>query len=266
MSNVKTITELLMFPAGEPVIACRGKVSKVFRHYTGQSKRKGAKVGDLFKLQHLILEDPADPTATIKVVLDDRDALPADWKGKVMALLANGRKEGLTIEDEVLDGGTYPMLRVSPAAEISPLSATTTESAKESAPAIVNAEIVETPPAEPEPPTPAKPQPAPQSVAPSKAEAPPAAKPTGLKPEEAAQLYQRAIVDCKMQAGRTSNLWRIAYKTARQTRVDLLKEMKEDMTEAMYESFVSHIAARLVQLDLDKQLPVQALSAVEGEK
>lgn len=110
--RVVPIKELAVLTLGETVPSVRGKLTAIYDRKTGQGQN-----GE-WSLQNCEL---TDSTGKIKVKLDDRDALPKDWRGREVYISCNNGDKGLTgikIKEETYKGNTSRILSVTESAHL----------------------------------------------------------------------------------------------------------------------------------------------------
>jgi hypothetical protein len=110
--RILTVSEVLQRGKGELVPSIQGKVTFVSDLFSGTN------ASGEWRLQNLGL---SDGLTEIKIKITDREMIPADWKGRQVALLCKEGAKGLTglrVEEDSYKGHTRKILKVTPSAII----------------------------------------------------------------------------------------------------------------------------------------------------
>jgi len=253
MPTVKSIAAVAELDPGELLSACKGKVKTVMTYHAGKVKQ-GPRTGEDFSIQNIILQDLGDPSVTITAKFDGREEIPASWRGKVLNLVANAGKKGLSglkMVEDTYKGKTTKVLKVTGSAEVTPgIDPEVAGSADDDPGQDGNRpESPQDEPGQQEPPG--------ATQRPKHAQTGQGAtKPSqGLTDEEKAALDAADVKEGKKLACRLANTWLIAYAAARRARVRLVTERKEDLTEEMFKSFVSTLCIQMFRENAHLKLP-----------
>jgi hypothetical protein len=265
---VKTVKQLVeTVDIGENVSACKGKVKAVFKFFTGPSKRKGAKKGEVYQIQNFILQDLEDAEFEITAVSNGRDELPRDWVGKTIHLVAYNGERGLTglktKENKWTDkDGTEhedKVLWITPTAEISLGGMKKTQESSEPEPDEVPNE--DEPESAQDDSEPVKTQQKPKSLPPVKS----ATNSGQISAQEKAELDRKNIVSCKMQACRNANVWLVAALAQLEARKRYIELSGIDLTEEQFQGSIAMNAIQLFQMGVHNRMPVKLIEKEEKQ-
>lgn len=251
---VKTVKDLVEnAEIGDAISACRGKIKAVFQYYSGPSKRKGAKKGEVYQIQNLILSDLDDPNITLNCLLSGRDEMPQDWIGKTVHLISHEglprKLSGLEITERKKEYGGGKELKITPSAEITPRFQLVQTPEIDGVPDGPIEDASESTLGEPEPSTL---PPKPESLQQPKPEA-------NSKPSMLDEAAAKAVHSCKLQACRNANVWLIAAQAQRQARVQYQRLTGDGLTEEQFQGSIAMNAIQLFQMGHHVKMQVKPI-------
>ncbi len=254
MPTVKSIAQVAALDPGELVSACKGKVKGVFTCHTGKIKQ-GARTGEDFSIQNIILQDLTDPAVEITCKFDGREAVPATWRGKVLNLVAHAGTKGLSglkIAEDTYKGKTTKVLKVTASAEVTPgIDPEAGETDHEPDGGDENrTESPQDAPGTGKPPAAAQPAKPPQTGQSARQPS------QGLTDQEKQELDKKDVHEAKKLAGRIANTWLLAYKAGYHVRT----RIKEGITEEQFQAAISTIAIQLFRENVHYNLPYTDIS------
>jgi hypothetical protein len=108
--KLSTVAEALAAEPDEPILAIRGKLTKLFSIFKGESEH-----GD-WTLQSGVIKDDS---GEIKVQFSNREEVPQNWRGKVIELRCHkGQKGGWSGVKRSIDDRKANVLKVTASAEV----------------------------------------------------------------------------------------------------------------------------------------------------
>lgn len=233
MSELRTITvpQALELSTGELVPSIRAVVSDIGKRYSGTNDH-----GD-WSLQNITLKDGVTGQ-TIKAKVNDREEIPASWKGGTVLMVCKNSDKGLTglkIDEDDYRGKKSKVIKVTPSATIMPdgASGATTPPAPQAAP-----------PAQPVTP-PARTTEVPAATQ----EAPPSHDGNGNDPVKVAR---KALA-------RAANLYVLCTDAGSYVKEQLKARHAVEMTDAQYQACVSALFINASRDQLDSAMPTSKL-------
>jgi len=262
---VKSIKDLLTLVPDVAVQAAKGRVKKVGNYHTGQYK-SGPNKGKPYSLQNIILANVEAGDQEIVAKFDGRDEVPVTWQGKIMHLLATSG--GLIMTEETFRDEVSLVLKVTVKVEVT-VGVSAAELAARSEPSKLPQDKlagkpVTSPGSTPESLPPVKSEANPAKILPTQtAESSPVVQ--NAIPQTPSDVYAQAMREAKKHAARVANVWLMAYAAARNARTRLIRDIREDTTEPIFQDCITIICQQMLRDNVHVTMPVNdPTKPVEG--
>lgn len=238
MSDLRTITvpQALELSTGELVPSIRAVVSDIGRRYSGTNDH-----GD-WSLQNITLKDGVTGQ-TIKAKVNDREEIPASWKGGTVLMSCKNSDKGLTglkIDEDDYRGKKSKVIKVTPSATILPDNGSAAPVTPQAAPAPQAATVT--------PQTALAPQ------------APPADVPAATHEHSSSHDGNGDPVKAARKSlARAANLYVLCMDAGTYVKEQLKARHSVEMTDAQYQACVSALFINASRDQLDSNLPTGKL-------